>query len=190
MTHRITHLTANLRKKKDNYGSIAEMKQISRKLFEENKVSDEYYTQKETWEEWTDGNVAIADNREFIEPFFGDGTGINNLKQLGVKVSGTAYADFWDWIENFTPNDKSYVLSNQTYSFKWLIIYALMRKGVRFTMIVPWQMFFKSSLGRLAQYQKKFGGTFTYSRIINNKFKTPEGEMKKIGTYFLTWDFS
>jgi hypothetical protein len=188
ITRRNNKAIIKQRSKVDNFGTIEERQQVSTALFQANKFSDEYYTLPATWEEWIDAHHPIKDTRTYIEPFAGDGTGLRSISENGVKVEWSGYADFWEWVKSKPDPKKTYVLTNPPYSFKWLVVNTLMEMGISFTMVLPWQMFFASGEGRLAQYIQQFGGCFKIQAIKKNKFKRPDGTFKRVGVFFLNWE--
>jgi len=159
----------------------------SRELFEKNKLSDEYYTRANTWQRFIEERG--LQGTKIFEPFYGDGTSRDALAGL-VEVVGKA-GDFW---ENWNAEDcpQEYIMTNPPFSFKWLVIQAFLERRRPFAMIMPFQLFYKSSKTRLDTYAEKYGGRWTKFELTKQEqmFWSPiKEEMVGIGTSILVWDF-
>jgi len=159
----------------------------SKELFENNKVSDEYYTRANTWQRFIEERGLQGST--IYEPFFGDGTSREALAGL-VSVVGKA-GDFW---ENWSAEDcpQEYIMTNPPFSFKWLVIQTFLERRRAFAMIMPFQIFYGSSKKRLDTYAEKFGGRWTKYELTKQEqmFWSPiKEQMVGIGTSILIWDF-
>lgn len=73
--------------------------------------NDEYYTPIEIWQ-----NILhfLPQDKTYIEPFYGDGNSINNLRSLGLDVVG-GDADYIDLLDNL---EYDIIISNPSFSKK------------------------------------------------------------------------
>ena len=73
--------------------------------------NDEYYTPVEIWQ-----NILhfLPQDKTYIEPFYGDGSSINNLRSLGLEVVG-GDADFIDLLDGL---EYDIIISNPAFSKK------------------------------------------------------------------------
>jgi hypothetical protein len=159
----------------------------SLELFNNNKVSDEYYTRAETWKRFIKDKGLMG--QTIYEPFYGDGSSRKVLQGL-VNVVGKK-GDFW---ENWNKKDcpQSYILTNPPFSFKWLIIQTFLEKRRPFAMIMPFQVFYGSSKKRLDTYATKYGGKWSKYLLTHKEqhYWSPIKEsMVAIGTSILVWEF-
>lgn len=162
-------------------------KEFSEYLFKKNTVSDEYYTRGHTWARFIEAHGLKG--KTIFEPFYGDGTSREALAGL-VSVVGKA-GDFWDNI-NAPDCPQEYIMTNPPFSFKWLVIQTFLEKRRPFAMIMPWQMFYNSSLAQLDNYAEFYGGRWTQFKLTaqEQKYWSPEKkEMVGIGSSILVWNF-
>ena len=155
-------------------------------LFNTNRVSDEYYTQFTTWRRF----LYTRDTTRYWEPFYGDGSGVAGLRDAGYDIVGSP-GNFWDIDWTTAPTDP--ILSNPPFSFKWLVIEALLKNRREFHLILPWQTFHKNTGGadKLRRLQQVYGGTYSEFKLTHNEcnFIMPSGSTKKIGCLILSWHF-
>jgi len=159
----------------------------SRKMFAENKKSDEYYTRCNTWERYI--HERGLKGTTVFEPFSADGSSAKVLKSL-VKVK-SGKGDFWEQI--VAPDcPQEFILSNPPFSFKWLILQTLLERKRSFALILPFQIFYGSSAKILDEYQDHYGGK--WGRFIlkgkENYFYNPDlDKLVPIGCSILEWHF-
>lgn len=167
-------------------------------LFANNKVSDEYYTEKISYERFI--HTYNLEGQTVFEPFYGDGTSIREMGSL-VNMVGEEGADFWDIYKDPRFNGML-ILSNPPFSFKWQVIITLLEQRRNFALILPWETFYdkRDKDGTvleecpLKKYQRKFGGEFVWFKCRPHEqifFHPTEkgGEYKQIGTHILYWRF-
>lgn len=168
--------------------TIEQRRALSVYLFKNNKRSDEYYTRACTWKRFIEEHN--LNGQKVFEPFYGDGSSMKVLNELGVEVESKR-GDFWDIITDKNCS-KEFIMSNPPFSFKWLIIQTLLEKKQSFALIMPFQIFYNSSLNQLNNYQKHFGGTWS-KYILSSKeqhyYSLKDKKMVKIGTSILKWIF-
>ena len=159
----------------------------SRKMFAENKKSDEYYTRCKTWERYI--HERGLKGTTVFEPFSADGSSAEVLKSLVNVKSGKG--DFWEQI--VAPDcPQEFILSNPPFSFKWLILQTLLERKRSFALILPFQIFYGSSAKILDEYQDHYGGK--WGRFIlkgkENYFYNPDlDKLVPIGCSILEWHF-
>ena len=73
------------------------------------QINDEYYTSKEVWM-----NILhyLDSDKVYLDPFYGDGNNINNLKELGLNVIG-ADLDCFELLRNL---QYDIIISNSPFS--------------------------------------------------------------------------
>lgn len=94
--------------------------------------NDEYYTPIKIWQ---DILHYLPRDKVYIDPFFGDGTNIENLKSLGLDVVG-ADLDYFDSLDNL---DYDIILTNSPFSKHILteFLYNLSALDKPFIIILP-----------------------------------------------------
>jgi len=94
--------------------------------------NDEYYTKKETW---SDILHYLDPTKVYIDPFFGDGSNIENLKELGLNCIG-ADLDYQEVLFNF---NYEIIITNSPFSRNILIefLYNLSALDKPFIIILP-----------------------------------------------------
>lgn len=163
-------------------------------LFNHNTVSDEYYTPIAVWDRFL---CTQPKNTTYFEPFYGDGSGVKNLKDAGYDIVSSP-CNFWDIDWANTPNYP--ILSNPPFSFKWLVIETLLKNRRDFNLILPWQTFVDTAIkhdgaDKLRMLKSIYGGDYTVFKLHDNKkfpentFIMPNGDSKKIGCKILVWRF-
>ena len=159
-------------------------RQVAEDKFNNNKVSDEYYT-RTSWDRFID-EYGLT-NKTVIEPFLGDGSFLTHLKsKVNIITTGK---NFWDVLENNELPD-GFIMSNPPFSCKWEIIETLLEMGRDFALILPWQVWTKKS--RLDMLQFIYGGTHSKFTLKNKEklFYDPKtNSMKAIGVNILVWKF-
>ena len=94
--------------------------------------NDVYYTRKETWQEI----LHYLDlNKIYIDPFYGDGSNIENLKELGLNCIG-ADIDYFDALDNL---NYDVIITNSQFSRYILteFLYNLSALDKPFVIILP-----------------------------------------------------
>jgi hypothetical protein len=94
--------------------------------------NDVYYTRKETWQEILH---YLDQNKIYIDPFYGDGSNIENLKELGLNCIG-ADIDYFDALDNL---NYDIILTNSPFSRYILteFLYNLSALDKPFVIILP-----------------------------------------------------
>jgi len=94
--------------------------------------NDIYYTKKETWE---DILHYLDPNKIYLDPFYGDGSNIENLKELGLNCIG-ADIDYFDALDNL---NFDIILTNSPFSKHILteFLYNLSALDKPFILILP-----------------------------------------------------
>ena len=199
-------------RKKGKYSSreivpLSHRRAFCDELFTNNKVSDEYYTEKISYERFI--NTYRLQGQRVFEPFYADGTSTREMASL-VDVVGRQGANFWD-IYKDPQFDGLTILSNPPFSFKWQVIITLLEERRNFALILPWETFYdKRSKDKtiiledcpLKIYQRKYGGKYEWfkCRPYEQFFFHPNddgalhaenraGVYKQIGTHILYWRF-
>lgn len=196
-------------RKKGKYSSreivpLAHRPTFCTELFNDNKVSDEYYTELISYERFIK-TYGLQGQRVF-EPFYGDGTSTREMASL-VDVVGIKGANFWDI---YKEHEDLLVLSNPPFSFKWQVIITLLEQQRNFALILPWETFYDKTNKAgvvleecpLKKYQRKYGGKYEWfkCRAYERNFFHPTddkavhtegraGVYKAIGTHILYWRF-
>ena len=152
-----------------------------------NKKSDEYYTPFATWARF----LSTEKHTAYWEPFYGDGSGVQGLRDAGYTIHGQPI-DFWDIDWSNAPDVP--ILSNPPFSFKWLIIEELLKHRREFHLILPWQTFIEQNGGavKLRRMMAVYGGSYTGFKLRHseNKYVQPDGTVKPIGCLILSWRFA
>jgi hypothetical protein len=178
--------------------NIADRITQSAMLFNNNKLSDEYYTPKECWASYI--KTRGLENTEAFEPFSGDGM---PLKELGQLVRLKTMDTPWNFYDKITRKDcpQEHILTNPPFSFKYHVISTLLERKRNFSMILPWQAFIGGSTEPRPrtwvydEYEKKYGGTWRWYKLKGSEceFKQPQSngsyKTKKVGCHILEWDF-
>ena len=198
-------------RKKGKYSSreivpLSHRRAFCNELYANNRVSDEYYTEKISYERFI--KTFRLQGRRVFEPFYGDGTSTREMASL-VDIVGRRGANFWD-IYRDPEFDGLMVLSNPPFSFKWQVIITLLEQQRDFALILPWETFYdkRDKQGNvveecsLKKYQRKFGGKYVWfkCRPYEQWFFHPNddgtlhtegraGVYKQIGTHILYWRF-
>jgi hypothetical protein len=176
---------SNNKYKKSTIIPLSQRKRRSIELFNNNKVSDEYYTRGNTWARFIVEERLLG--QTICEPFYGDGSSRDALKGL-VNVVGIS-GDFWD---NLSIMSNEYILTNPPFSFKWLIIQTFLEMKRPFAMIMPWQVFYGTSRRRLDEYRDIYGGRWEKFELTSREqdyWSPTQNKMVKIGTSILVWRF-
>jgi len=114
--------------------------------------NDIYYTPKYIWE---DILHYLDLNKIYLDPFFGDGSGIENLKELGLNCIG-ADIDYFDALDNL---DFDIILTNSPFSTNLLkeFLYNLSALDKPFIIILPitkiFSKYFKNSFRQYKDIQ-------------------------------------
>ncbi len=114
--------------------------------------NDVYYTKKETWQ---DILHYLPRNKIYIDPFYGNGSNIENLKELGLNCIG---ADI-DYFEALRDLQYDVILTNSPFSKNILIefLYNLSSLDNPFVIILPitkiFSKYFKSSFRQYKDIQ-------------------------------------
>jgi len=94
--------------------------------------NDIYYTPKEVW-----NNILHYLDRDkiYLDPFYGDGSNINNLKELGLNCIG-ADIDYFDLLQNM---HFDIIITNSPFSKNILVqfLYNLEALQVPFVLVLP-----------------------------------------------------
>jgi len=95
-------------------------------------INDVYYTKKETWEDILN---YLDPNKVYLDPFYGNGDNIQNLKELGLNCIGYDI-DYFDALDNLTYD---IILTNSPFSRNILIefLYNLSAINKPFIIILP-----------------------------------------------------
>ena len=186
----------NCRTSKPTNNMADRMKQ-SAILFNNNKVSDEYYTPKECWVSYI--RTRALENTAAFEPFSGDGMPLKELGQLvRLKTMDTPW-NFYDKIDR-DECPQELIMTNPPFSFKYQVITTLLERRRSFAMILPWQAFIGATGERprtwvYDEYEKKYGGVWRWYKLKGKEcgFKQPRADggydVKPIGCHILEWDF-
>lgn len=96
------------------------------------QINDEYFTSKEAWE---DIIHHLDLNRTYLDPFYGNGSNIENLKELGLNVIG-ADLDCFELLRNL---HFDVIITNPVFSKNILIefLYNLSSLDKPFIIILP-----------------------------------------------------
>ena len=183
------------RKTSDYIKSLSERREYSTYLFNNNKLSDEYYTRPDTWKRFIE--CKNLKNKTVFEPFYGDGSAVKMLKKY-VNIKGKKDANFWDIIN--APEYKNlFIMSNPPFSFKWQVINTLIEQGRSFAFILTWQCFYGKinkdgtrDKNNLQRCQELFGGNYEVFKLTakEQQFYNPtQNKMVKIGCSILHWTF-
>jgi len=114
--------------------------------------NDEYYTKKETW---ADILHYLPRDKLYVDPFFGDGSNIENLKELGINCIG-ANLDYQEVLFNF---NYDIILTNCPFSKHILteFLYNLSALDKSFIIILPitkiFSKYFKTSFRQYKNIQ-------------------------------------
>jgi len=96
------------------------------------QINDEYYTNKEVWM-----NILhyLDKTKIYLDPFYGNGLNINNLKELGLNCIG-ADIDYFDALDNL---DYDVIITNPAFSKNILteFLYNLSALDKPFILILP-----------------------------------------------------
>ena len=95
-------------------------------------VNDVYYTKRETWQ---DILIYLDQNKIYIDPFYGNGSSINNLKELGLNFIG-ADIDYQEALFNL---NYDVIITNSPFSRHILteLLYNLSAINKPFILILP-----------------------------------------------------
>ena len=95
-------------------------------------INDEYYTKKETWQ---DILHYLPRNKIYIDPFYGNGSNIENLNELGINCVGFNI-DYFEALRNL---DYDIIITNSPFSKHILIefLYNLSALDKPFVIILP-----------------------------------------------------
>jgi hypothetical protein len=95
-------------------------------------VNDVYYTKRETWQ---DILIYLDQNKIYIDPFYGNGSSINNLKELGLNCIG-ADIDYQEALFNL---NYDVIITNSPFSRHILteLLYNLSAINKPFILILP-----------------------------------------------------
>ena len=95
-------------------------------------VNDVYYTKRETWQ---DILIYLDENKIYIDPFYGNGSSINNLKELGLNCIG-ADIDYQEALFNL---NYDVIITNSPFSRHILteLLYNLSAINKPFILILP-----------------------------------------------------
>lgn len=114
--------------------------------------NDIYYTPKYIWE---DILIYLDQNKIYLDCFFGDGSNIENLKELGLNCIG-ADIDYFDALDNL---NYDIILTNSPFSKNILIefLYNLSALNKPFIIILPitkiFSKYFKTSFRQYKDIQ-------------------------------------
>jgi len=114
--------------------------------------NDEYYTKKDTWEAILH---YLDPTKLYLDPFFGDGSSINNLNELGINCIGFNI-DYFDALRSL---DYDIILTNSPFSKPILteFLYNLSALDKPFIIILPitkiFSKYFKTSFRQYKHIQ-------------------------------------
>lgn len=116
------------------------------------QVNDEYYTPKYIWE---DILHYLDPTKLYLDPFFGDGSNIDNLNELGINCIG-ADLDYQEVLFNF---NYEIIITNSPFSKNILVefLYNLSAIDKPFVIILPvtkiFSKYFKTSFSKYKDIQ-------------------------------------
>jgi hypothetical protein len=114
--------------------------------------NDEYYTKKDTWEAILH---YLPRDKLYLDPFYGNGTSINNLNELGINCIGFNI-DYFDALRSL---DYDIILTNSPFSKPILteFLYNLSALDKPFIIILPitkiFSKYFKTSFRQYKHIQ-------------------------------------
>lgn len=158
-------------------------RQVAEDKYNNNSFSDEYYT-RTSWDRFIQDYG--LEGKTVVEPFAGDGSFIEHLRQKVNVV--TTNANYWDVLEAGTLPE-GFIMSNPPFSCKWEIIESLLEMRRDFALILPWQVWTNK---RLHMLHGIYGGTHTKYNLKGHEkmFYNPRtNKMEVIGVYILVWKF-
>jgi hypothetical protein len=122
--------------------------------------NDIYYTKKETWE---DILHYLDPNKIYLDPFYGDGSNIENLKELGLNCIG-ANIDYFDALDNL---DYDVIITNPAFSKNILteFLYNLSAINKPFIIILPITKIFSKYFKNVFRQYKDIQLIIPQSRI-------------------------